>query len=114
MRTPEQRIAQLHDLGRKYAKAKSESEYLKDFKKSKLAILKIKYQKEDPKRSNIACEDLARSDSEYLKVLDGLKVAIEISEAALWELRTSHAGINLYQTKKADERAELQIQSKLT
>ena len=111
---PLDRIKELHQLGRKYATAKADCEHLKHFRKSKLAMLKIKYQKEDPKRSNIACGDLARIDPEYLEVLDGLKVATEISEAALWELRTSHAGINLYQTKKADERAELQIQSKLT
>lgn len=109
-----QRIMELHELSKKYASAKADCEYLKHFRKSKLAMLKIKYQKEDPKRSNIACGDLARTDEEYLEVLEGLKVATEISEAALWELRTSHAGINLYQTKKADERAELQIQSKLT
>ena len=111
---PQERIVQLHHLGKKYAKAKSECEYLKHFRKSKLAILKAQYLKEDSRRSNVACEDLARAHPEYLEVLDGLKIAIEISEAALWELRTSHAGINLYQTKKADERAELQIQSKLT
>lgn len=109
-----QRIMELHALSKKYADAKGDCEHLKHFRKSKLAILKIKYQKEDPKRSNIACEDLARANPEYLELLQGLKEATKISEAALWELRTSHAGINLYQTKKADERAELQIQSKLT
>lgn len=111
---PIERIAQLHDLGRKYADAYGDCEHLKHFRKSKLAILKIEYQKEDPKRSNIACEDLARANPEYLELLEGLKIATKISTAALWELRTSHAGINLYQTRKADERAELNIQSKMT
>lgn len=111
---PIDRIAQLHQLGRRYAKAKAEYEHLKHFRKSKLAILKAKYQAEDSKRSNVACDDLARSDSEYLDVLNGLKVAIEISEAALWELKTSHAGINIWQTQRADERADLKMQNSLT
>lgn len=111
---PIERIAQLHDLGKKYAKAKADCEYLKHFRKSKLAILKAQYLKEDSRRSNAACDDLARSNPQYLEVLDGLKVAIEISEAALWELKTSHAGINIWQTQRADERAELKMQSSLT
>lgn len=111
---PIERIAQLHDLGKKYAKAKAECEYLKHFRKSKLAILKARYSEEDSKRSNAACDDLARSNSEYLEILSGLRVAIEISEAALWELKTSHAGINIWQTQRADERAEIKLNSGIT
>jgi len=111
---PIERIAQLHTLGRQYAKAKAECEHLKHFRKSKLAILKAKYSAEDSKRSNAACDDLARSDSEYIEVLNGLKAAIEVSEAALWELKTSHAGINIWQTQRADERAEIKLNSGIT
>lgn len=111
---PIDRIAQLHVLGRKYAKAKSECEHLKHFRKSKLAILKAKYAEQDSKRSNAACDDMARANPEYIELLSGLKEAIEVSEAALWELKTSHAGINIWQTQRADERAELKVQSALT
>lgn len=111
---PIDRIAELKVLGNKYADAKGDYEHLKHFRKSKLAILKIKYQKEDPKRANNACEDLARADPEYLEVLDGLKEAVKVSEAALWELKTSHAGINIWQTQRADERADLKMQNSLT
>jgi len=111
---PIERIAQLHDLGRKYAKAHSEYCYLHDFRKCKLAILKVAYSKNNPEWSNIKCEDAARANKEYLEVLEGRKVAQELSVAAYYELKTSHLGIALYQTAKADERAELQIQSKMT
>lgn len=111
---PIERIAQLHDLGKKYAKAKAECEYLKHFRKSKLAILKAEFARDDSKRSNAACDDLSRAHPEYLQVLGGLKTAIEISEAALWELKTSHAGINIWQTQKADERAEMQMNRSVT
>ena len=106
---PIDRIAELKKLGNVYAKAKSECEYLKHFRKSKLAILKAHFQKEDSKRSNACCDDLARAHPQYLEVLDGLKVSIEVSEAALWELKTSHAGINIWQTQSADKRAEMNL-----
>ncbi|MGB1292172.1 MAG: hypothetical protein ACPG5Z_08550 [Pseudoalteromonas sp.] len=111
---PIERIAQLHALGKKYAKAKAECEHLKHFRKSKLAMLKAQYLADDSKRSNAACDDLARSHPEYIEVLNGLKESIEVSEAALWELKTSHAGINIWQTQRADERAELKMQNDLT
>ena len=111
---PLERIKQLHDLSKIYAKAKAETEYLKHFRKSKLAMLKAKYQAEDSKRSNAACDDLARADNEYLAVINGLKTAIETSEAAFWELNISKAGIQIWQTQRADERAKQSIESQLT
>jgi len=111
---PIERIAQLHTLGKQYAKAKAECEHLKHFRKSKLAILKAHFAQEDSKRSNAACDDLARAHPQYIELLDGLKVAIEVSEAALWELKTSHAGINIWQTQRADERAEIKLNSGIT
>jgi len=92
---PLERIAQLHKLSKVYAEAKGEKVYLEHFRKSKLAILKIKYQTEDSKRSNAACDDLARADKEYQEVLDGLREAVKVSEAAFWELSISKAGIQI-------------------
>ena len=111
---PLERIAQLHKLSKVYAKAKAETEYLKHFRKSKLAMLKAEYLKEDSKRSNAACDDLARASCEYIEVLVGLKAAIEASEAAFWELSISKAGIQIWQTQRADERAKQSIESQLT
>ena len=111
---PIERIAQLHNLSKSYAKAKADSEYLKLFRKSKLAILKAKYHSEDSKLSNAACDDLARADDEYIVVLKGLRDAIEASEAAFWELNISKAGIQIWQTQRADSRAELKVESALT
>jgi len=111
---PIDRIAQLHKLSKVYAKAKAECEYLKHFRKSKLAMLKASYLKEDSRRSNAACDDLARANIEYLKVLEGLKEAIEISEGAFWELNISKAGIQIWQTQRADQRQSQAIESNLT
>ena len=105
----ENRVAQLHALSKVYAKAKAECDYLKHFRKSKLAILKIKYAKENLKMSNAGLDDLARADPEYLEVLNGMKEATQISEAAFWELTISKSGIQIWQTKQADRRAEMNI-----
>lgn len=92
-----------------FAKAKAETEYLKHFRKSQLAILKGKYQAEDSKRSNAACDDLARADESYLSVIKALQIAIETSEAAFWELSISKAGIQIWQTQESTKRAEMQM-----
>jgi hypothetical protein len=105
----EARIAELHALSKVYAKAKAECDYLKHFRKSKLAILKIRYAKSNPKTSNAALDDLARASTEYIAVLEGLRVATEVSEAAFWELTISKSGIQIWQTKQADRRAEMNI-----
>ena len=111
---PLERIAQLHKLSKVFADAQSDKTYLEHFRKSKLALLKIKYQTEDSKRSNATCDDLARADKEYLGVLDGLKEAVRVREAAYWELTISKAGIQIWQTQRADERAKQSIESQLT
>lgn len=111
---PLERIAQLHALSKVYAKAKAETEYLKHFRKTKLAILKGRFAAKNTSLSNAACDDLARAHPEYVEVLIGLKEAIETSEAAFWELNISKSGIQIWQTQRADERAKQSIESQLT
>ena len=106
MKTNE-RIYELKVLGNVYAKAKADEVYLTHFRKSKLAILKKQYLVLNPKWSNAKCDDEARADKDYIEVLEAIRTATEASTAAFWELKTSHAGINIYQTKQADRRAEL-------
>jgi hypothetical protein len=106
---PLERVAQLHTLSKVYAKAKAETEYLKHFRKSKLAILKGKYSEQDSKLSNAACDDLARADKDYIEVLKGLREAIEVSEAAFWELSISKSGIQIWQTQESTRRAEMSM-----
>lgn len=102
-----ERIAQLKALSKTYAKAKADYEYLDHFRKSKLAILKREFSNKNPEWSNVKCDDAARCHQEYLDVLSGIREACEISEAARWELEIARAGISIYQTQRADRRAEL-------
>lgn len=101
------RIAELYILGNKYADAKSREVELTHFRKSKLAILKIQYSADNPKWSNSKCDDYARADEAYTEVLRGLGVAVLEKERAHQELITARAGIQIYQTQRADRRAEL-------
>jgi hypothetical protein len=103
----ESRLHQLRELSKVYAKAKAEAVYLDHFRKSQLAILTSEYMSQGD--SHNASESKARTRSEYLNVLLGLREAIEASEAAYWELRIAEAGIGLLRSKMANDRAEMSL-----
>ena len=102
-----ERLAQLRALSKVYAKAKGEMVRLTHFRKSKLAILKADFSTNNPKWANCKCEDAARAHPEYIELLTGLGAATETSEAARYELEISRNAIQLFQTERADRRAEL-------
>lgn len=107
----EKRMHELRDIGRRYAAAKAQREYLDHFRKSQLAILKKRYAllKAGQKflyPTDAAQDREARADEEYLEVLTGLKDATEESEALYWELRIAMEGIGIWRTKQASERSE--------
>ena len=108
MEAIERKMAELRALAAKYAKARAETEYLSQFRKSKLAILMKAYEMKDPDKfkTNAAQDREARADTAYLEVLVGLKEATETSEKALWELRIAQMGAELLRTQQASERAE--------
>ena len=106
--TPEERLEQLRGLARTYAKARAEQGYLEDFRKSKLAILSKVYM-EKGCESVAAQEREARSDPEYLQVLQGLREATEKAEAAYWELKIAEWGVKIWQSKQATTRAEMNL-----
>lgn len=100
----ERRMQELRDLAAKYATAAAQRAYLEEFRKSKLAILQKKYMANFD--SVAAQEREARADDEYLKILDGLKVAVHDSEKAYWELQIARMGAGLWQTQQANQRSE--------
>ena len=102
-----ERLNELLELSRIYAKAKANFVFLDKFRKSKLAILKIEYAANNSGWSNAKCDDSARADHRYIEILTGLKEAVETSEASYWELTIAREGIKLFQTERADRRAEM-------
>ena len=101
----ERRLTELRETAKKYAAAVATREHLDEFKKSKLAILMKKYER-DGFSSAVAQEREARADDDYIKLLDGLKVAIEDSEALRWELKIAEIGAEVWRTQQASKRAE--------
>ena len=101
----EQRLAELRQMSEEFARAYAERNYLEEMKKSKLAIL-MKRAETEGHKSAAAQEREARADAEYLGLLDGLKVATEISEKLRWHLEVAKLGVAVWQTQQANERAE--------
>lgn len=101
----EKRMQELRETAQKYAKAVATREHLDEFKKSKLAILMKKYER-DGFTSAVAQEREARADASYIELLDGLKDAIQASEGLRWELKIAEIGAEVWRTQQASKRAE--------
>ena len=105
MNNIEQRLDELRRLADEYADAESERTYLEQFKHSKLAILMKQFERD---YSTVAAQEReARSHPEYLELLQGLKEATKIAERAKWHLQIAMRGSSLWQTKQAQQRAEI-------
>ena len=101
----EKRLHELRQTAAEYATAYAHKEYLDEFKKSKLALL-MREAEAQGFSTAAAQEREARAHPEYIQLLEGLKVATELSERLRWQLRIAEIGASLYQTKQADQRAE--------
>lgn len=103
-----QKIAELDKLAAEYAKAESERTYLENFRHSKIAILMQEAERNGHKTA-AAQEREARASPEYIELLKALEGATEIAEYSRWKLKNAHMGASLYQTKKANMRAEMKM-----
>jgi non-homologous end joining protein Ku len=101
----ERRLNQLRETAKKYASAFAQKEYIDEFKKSKLSLLMQKYERKGITTA-AGQEREARSDIEYLELLDGYKSAIEESERLRWELKLAEVAIDIWRTKESSKRLE--------
>ncbi len=101
----ERRLQELRDLAGKYAKAEAHRTYLEHFRQSKKAML-MKMAEGRGAMSAAMQERDAYADPEYRELLEGLRVATEEAERYRWELKIAEMGASLYQTRRADLRAE--------
>jgi len=88
-----------------YSKAKADTEYLREFRKSKKAILIGQAEKEGYKTGQER-ESYAYSHNEYIQLLDALRIAIEKSEQLRWRMTIAQERINIWRTKQANGRKE--------
>ena len=88
-----------------YSKAKSQAEYLKEFRKSQKAILMQQAQSEGVK-TGLEREAYAYAPPDYLQLLEALKVATEQAEQLRWRMTIAQERVNVWRTKQANGRKE--------
>jgi len=87
----------------KYAKAKSERIYLDEFRRSKRALL-MQDAELHGYETSAAQERQAYSHPEYIKILEGLKIAVETEEKLRWQMVAAQLKISIFQTESANNR----------
>ena len=87
------------------AKAKADAEYLREFRKSKKAILMAQAQANGVKTGQER-ETYAYSHPDYIALLDGLRVAVELSESLKHRMIVAERRVDIWRTKSANVRKE--------
>ena len=93
----------IFETAQKSAKAKSDRVYLQEFRKSKKAILMAQSQA----KTAVDREVYAYSHPDYLKLIDGIRVAVEQEELTHWQMVAAQARIeaekaNIYAGNRTD------------
>ena len=90
----------LRDNAEKYADAKASRVYLEEFRKSKKSLLML----QSDEKTQAGKEAYAYAHDEYVSLLDGLKVAIEVEETVKWQMIAAQARIEVWRTQQANNR----------
>jgi len=88
-----------------YAKARADTIYLTEFRKSKKALL-MNLAEQEGRKTQQERESFAYSHEEYLELLNGLRAAIEKSEGLRYRMRIAEERIGIWRTKQASSRME--------
>ena len=104
----EKELHYLKEIAGEYAAQKAHAEYLKEFRKSKKAMLINEAAKQGLKTAQER-ESYAYSHEEYLYVLDGLKVATEESERLRIMVKTCELQIDSKKTNEMRAMAEMKL-----
>ena len=87
------------------AKARADEIYLKEFRKSKKAILMQEAELNGHKTGQER-ESYAYAHPEYLQLLKDLRTATETSEKFRWQMKIAEDRIKIYRTHEASKRKE--------
>jgi hypothetical protein len=100
MESPHKAIEYIITNSGKYAEAKANRVYIEQFLKSKRSML----MSEAVGKSVSAAEVDALAHPEYIKLLDGLKEAIEVEEKLKWMLVAAQAKVEVWRSLEASAR----------
>lgn len=95
----------LRDNAPAYAKAKSERVYLEEFRKTKKAML-MRDAELAGHKSSATQEREAYANPDYLRLLDGLRAAVEEEERYRWLMVAAQAKIEAWRTLESSRRYE--------
>jgi len=91
----------IYDKGKAIAEATANKSYLESFSKSKLALL----MKDSEESSFVGKEMDAKSNPEYIELLQAIKIAQEQEIKLKWELEAAKITVEIYRTESANNRA---------
>ena len=101
-RDPHKAVDHIIKHAQMFADAKAERVFLEEFRKSKKALL----MKQSLEPALGAQERDAYAHHEYIKLLEGLREAVEIEERLRWELIAAQARVDIWRTEQANLRLE--------
>ena len=104
----ERRILELRELASSYAKAKSQAEHIREFRKTKKAQLMVRAEQSGV-RAVAAQERDAYAHPEYVALLEGLREAVEAEERLRWDLELHRWQFEAWRTRQSTKRAEMNL-----
>ena len=104
----ERALHYLKTTAEQYARCKAEAEYLKEFRKSKKALLMIEAEQKGVKTVSER-ESYAYSHREYIELLEGLREAIQESERMRIMVKTAELQIDAWKTEQMRNMSEARL-----
>jgi len=107
-RSAEELIHIMRLRAKDFARAKADRVRLEHYRKSKAAML-MKEAERAGFNTAAAQEREALADPSYAELLDGLSAATYEEEVNRWELEAARFALEVWRTRRADERAEMRL-----
>lgn len=98
----------IRDKSREYSEALSNREFLKEFRKSKKAMLIIEAEQHGVKSAQ-GRESYAYAHEDYIMLLEGLKDSIQLEAFLRLQIKASELRIEVWRSQNARARAEMNM-----
>ncbi len=102
----EKALNYLRDKSKEYAVARGNMEYLKEYRKSKKALLMVEAEKQGITASNKQ-ETWAYAHKDYIELLEGLHVAVETEAELRHMVKAATLKIEVWRTQESSKRTEM-------
>lgn len=102
LRDPDRAVDFIIANASKFAVAKAQRVYLEEFRKSKKALLMA----QSTAKAAVEREQYAYGHEDYLALLGGIKVAVEVEEELKWKLVAAQIRTDIWRTKEASNRGQ--------